>query len=460
MVKARIPEQQRHRHTYIVGGTGSGKSEMLKVLIWETITKNKAAVVVLDPKGDLAFEVAQFVDHTLPHRQDKLVYLSPFDFPGSTFVINPFQLSPVSAEEYEEMVDITTKELTRTLQSIFEEMDSGFTGLMQSVLAPCIETLLRRAGSDFWDLMRFMDDSRNKDLVELGKASPNEGVRRFFQYDFPTISQATRDGIKWRTRTLLHSQIFARLTTGKSTINLKQLIEEKKCIILNLNKGKMSTDVSSYFGKLIVSLIQVIAQQRAGLPGHQKAPTHLFIDEFHNYVTRSIKDVLAEARSNKLYLTLAQQLVGQDIVDRNFKRVLMGNTNVKILAKSTHENYKELTDDFGIPTERMQLLPNFYYYVKVGHGAAFRVKGRTGLIANKNAMSAKQWGGVIQEQLQRYYVPVDLAIEEKKQQELERQKQTAQEQEKATASKADGKRKGKDKDTPQEPTPDNPLYPF
>lgn len=365
------------------------------------------------------------------------------------------QLPPLPpGQQYEEMVDITTKELTRTLHNIFSEMDSGFTGLMQSVLSPCIETLIRKGDSDFWDLMRFMDDELNADLVALGKNCTNDGVRRFFMYDFPSITGVTKDGIKWRTRNLLHSQIFARLTTGKSTVNLKQLIEEKKCIIFNLDKGKLSTEVSTQFGKLIVSLIQIIAMQRGGLPNHLKTPTYLYIDEFHNYVTKSIKDVLAEARSNKLYLTLAQQIVGQDIPDRNFKRILMGNTNVKILAKSTQENYRDLADDFGLDMARMQQLPKHYFFIKVGNSATFRIKGWDGLIHNKNTMHPDQWDEITKEQISRYYVQIHTILEEKRKQETLRQGDVH-----SKKSKPDEQPSKKDKNKSVNPD-DSTLFPF
>jgi hypothetical protein len=166
--------------------------------------------------------------------------------------------------------------------------------------------------------------------------------------------------------------------------------------------------------------------QRGGIPDHMKTPTYLYIDEFHNYVTTSIKDVLAEARSNRLYLTLAQQLVGQDISDRNFKRVLMGNTNIKILGKSTQENYKDLAADFGLEMERMQQLPKFYYFVKVGHGVAFRIKGRGGLAGNKNSMHTDQWKEIGQEQVKKYYVPAHDAIKQKRKEEATRATSTSQ----------------------------------
>ncbi len=391
---------------------------MIKTLIRENILKDKAAIVILDPKGDLSRDVAKFIDHTLPHRKEKLVYLSPFDFTGYTPVINPFQLPPHDPKEYEIMVRLTSQELERTLDNIFSEMYSGFTGQMKSVLGPCIETLIRKGDCDMWDLMRFMDDNRNGDLVALGKNSPNPAISLFFTHNFPGIISETRKGIEWRCRNLLKSQVFSGLTSGKSTVHLKQLINQRKCIIFNLDKGKMGTDVSAHFGKLVVSLIQVMAMQRGGLPVDRKTPIYLYIDEFHNYVTESIKEVLAESRSNKLFLTLAQQLVGQGITERDFKRVLMGNTNVKIIAQSTQENYNELSSEFGLDVTTMLNLPKYYYFVKVGNGKAFRVKGRGGLVEGKNEMSQESWDEIVSQQIKNYYVPAKQAENQRKLEEL------------------------------------------
>ncbi len=427
--------------------------------MWENIRKNKAAIIVLDPKGDLSRDISRFLDHTLANRKDKLAYFSPFDFEGETPVLNPLQLPPHSKEAHETLVRLTTQELERTLDTIFSEIDSGFTGQMKSVLGPCIETLIRKGDADFWDLMRFMDDNLNADLVALGRESPNAAVRLFFTHNFPNIAAETRKGIEWRTRNLLKSQVFSGLTSGKSTIDLRKLIDQKKCLVFNLDKGKMGSQVSAHFGKLIVSLIQVVAMQRGGLPPERKTPIHLYIDEFHNYVTQSIKEVLAEARSNKLFLTLAQQIVGQGISEKDFKDVLLGNTNVKVLARSSMGNYKALAAEFGVDIEELLQLPRFYYYVKIGHNKAFRLKGWDGLTDGKNAMSEEQWQQVAQGQLQAYYVPVNKAIEERAQQEKMRSASTPGTPQTAYNKKHSAQPKRKAKDDTDKPD-ETPLYPF
>ncbi len=375
-----------------------------------------------------------------------------------TPVVNPLQLPPHDPKDYETLVRLTTLELERTLDNIFSEMFSGFTGQMKSVLGPCIETLIRKGNCDLWDLMRFMDDNQNHDLVEAGCESPNHAVRLFFIHNFSDIVSETRKGIEWRCRTLLKSQVFAGLTSGNTTAQLRQLINQRKIIIFNLDKGKMGTDVSSHFGKLIVSLIQVIAMQRGGLPAERKVPISLYIDEYHNYVTQAIKEVLSEARSNKLYLTLAQQNVGQGILQRDFKSVLMGNTNIKILGQSSLENYSELSKEFDIDVKQLLRLPQYYYYVKIGNGKTFRIKGRDGLINDKNAMQPEQWKAIVNDQLEKYYAPVNKAIEERRTQEVIRLQNNPIPQNKSNKKNLPTAKK-KEKDDTDKPD-NNTLYPF
>ena len=442
---------------YLIGATGSGKSEVMKNLIWGQIRQDNSAVVLLDPKGDLAREVSRFTDHLPARRREKLVYISPFDFDGQTPVINPLQLPPHEPHEYETLVSLTTMEVERALDNIFNEMMSGFTGAMKSVLSPCIETLIRKGDADFWDLLRFMDDKLNADLVELGKASPNHAVRMFFTYSFNEIANETKKGIEWRCRNLLKSQGFAGLTSGKTTVHLKQLINKKCCIIFNLDRGLMGTQVSSQFGKLVISLIQVIAMQRGGLPPERKTPIYMYIDEFHNCATEAVKEILAEARSNKLFLTLAQTLVAQGISEKDFKHVLLGNTNIKIMGKSALGNCKDMEAEFNTPVEQLLRLPSFYYYIKIGNGKAFRIKGRGGLVKDKNAMQQREWSQLSAEQLRKYYVPVDKAIEERSKQEAERTSRRPQAASGKRAAKTPMQKKEKDRtDTPDE----NIAYPI
>lgn len=412
----KISTTDREKHTYIVGSAGSGKSEIMKKMIWEAIQKNDSAVIVIDPKGDLAEQVARFKEFSTPAGHDRLVYLNPTAFIGYSPIINPLELHNIPSDRQEQFIDRATEEIGGTLQNILNEIDGGFSLQMIRILDACINTLMRHKNMDLIDISRFVIDRLNDDLIQLGVQNNNFIHRRLFESQYKSEKggefQSSKNGIMYRMDSLLSSSIFRSLTTGKSTVKLKELIDQKKVIIFSLQKGQMGEKTASYFGKLVTTMIQLIAQQRSDLPQNQRTKTHLFIDEFQNYTTKSIETVLTEARAYNLFLTVAQQLVGQKM-DGEFLNIIMGNTNLKVMARSTHENWSKMSEQFNIPTTTLADLKQYHYFVKIGSGTAFEIKGDNRLIDNSNQMSLSQWEQVKREQIIKYYRPLDQATQEK-----------------------------------------------
>jgi len=160
----------------------------------------------------------------------RVVYIDPSlhrDFSPS---INPFEIEDRS----EKNIALMTQEL----RSIFEVLlqDANTTNQMSAVLSPCIATLLRRSGSDFSDLQRFMDDNNNQDLVALGIQSPNPQHRSFFQTRFYSkMYGATKHGLYTRMQVLLNEPVFQNLISNTTTLKLKCLINQKKIILFKLS---------------------------------------------------------------------------------------------------------------------------------------------------------------------------------------------------------------------------------
>lgn len=109
---------------------------------------------------------------------------------------------------------------------------------MEALLSPCIATLLRRNKSSFADLQRFMDDNNNHDLVMLGQSSPNLQHRQLFREKFSSkLFSATKHAIYTRMQVILNDPIFQKLINQNTTINLQQLIEQKKIVLFRLPLG-------------------------------------------------------------------------------------------------------------------------------------------------------------------------------------------------------------------------------
>lgn len=185
----------------------------------------------------MAEEIAQFKLFNQEKINKRLVFIDPTLHDACSPSINPFTI----IDHSEKNIAIMTQELKSIIAVLLE--GSSTTHQMDAILSPCIATLLRRENSSFIDLQRFMDDQNNHDLVELGKQSPNPQHRQLFQTKFNTrFYDATKHGLYTRMQILLNDPIFQNLISNKTTVDLKQLIEQKSIIVFKLSLGEVGTE--------------------------------------------------------------------------------------------------------------------------------------------------------------------------------------------------------------------------
>jgi len=345
--------------------TWSGKSELLKYLIHLFIInyKDRWSIIVCDPHWDVADEI-------ISHRyinQDDLVYFNPLLLKEWVFGINPFAYKLNDDE-----IEIYASELAL----VFEEMiksSSSLTLNMKSLLVPCITVLLKREWSSLKELQRFMS-SDNVDLVELGCKSINPSIASFFRVNFnDPIYSITKQSISVKIQSLLNSYIFTKVVTANDSIDLKQLIEQKKVIVFNLSKWLLWSDVSQALWRFIVALTQSIAISRAKDEKKYRTPTYLFIDEFTNYTTKSIKSILEESRKYHLHLIAATQTLWKNI-DQVLKESILSNTNVKIIWANSYTQQLSLSKETGIKKDTLLNLRVWEFYIKSKFSNSFLYK--------------------------------------------------------------------------------------
>lgn len=313
-LKILLPEEDRKRHTYICSKTGSGKSELMKMLVYSYLKNpDYCTTVVIEPHGDLCEEIAKFKENCShvfgsSYMSHTLVYIDPTLYDDYTPSINPFELTDKS----EKNIDVVSQELA----GVFDELlkSTNLSLQMETILIPCISVLLRLKNATVKDLQIFMDDERNGSLVNHGKQSPNEAHREFFQNAFFNKSySSTKQSIYTKIQSLLNSPGFANFIAKPSTLDLEAELNGKKLILFNLSKGKMGDDSSEASGRFIVAMIQSIIKRRAWEHKSQRVPVHLYIDECQNYVSPSIETSLTELRKYGLHMTLANQFIGQNM---------------------------------------------------------------------------------------------------------------------------------------------------
>ena len=185
-------EKERKMHTFIIAGSGSGKSEFIKFLIYSTITRHKnKAVILIEPHGDLSKQVAQF--KYFSEYPERLVYID-FNIDSKCVpVINPFHLEEKTAKNIQTLTD----SLIKTFEALLKNC---FTPRMKTMLTYCLPALIRRKNSTLEDLKRFVtigENANNQDLIDFALNSPNKTHREYFRNDFSDNKslRQTKDGL-------------------------------------------------------------------------------------------------------------------------------------------------------------------------------------------------------------------------------------------------------------------------
>lgn len=365
--KKYFPLSALQRHSYIIGGTGSGKSEVMKYLFYGLWNKGKEkrqySLISLEPHGKLSHELLQF--NLMSEDFERVAYLDPFlketakklcgedilkeDF---TFIFNPFQ----SLHKDPNTINYMTQQLS---SAFFEILESEASPQMNALIKACIGTLLYNDGTSISDLKRFMDDENNTDLVNMGFKNPNIEHRSFFKNFEKTALNPTKNGIFYRLQSLIDDIHLRRILVGKSTIDIEDAMNSGKVVICNLSKGAMGRESAPMLGKLIVALVQGYALKRERLL-HFKT-TFMFLDEMQNYISPSVEEILTESRKYGLHLVFANQVLGQNM-NKKMTDMILSNTALKFSGENDPNSFKGIGESMSLKIKDLDKLKKYHFY--------------------------------------------------------------------------------------------------
>lgn len=411
-----ISEAYRLKHTYITGGSGSGKSEVIKSFIWHYLTRNTStAIILLTPHDEIALQVAKFKVNL---RNDRLVYINPridnFEhFP----CLNPFDI-----DGKEHMSDITAETYAAEFVLVFNELLEGnLTEQMELLLKNTLTVLMKLEGSSIYDLINFLEpipkkqegntEHKSRKYLDFAKKciTHNLDILDFFEGQFLSDEfNRTKSSLTTRLRYIFSSSIMQGVMRGKRTVDLNELMNQKKLIVLDISKDMAQE--WAIIGKFLIAQIKIIAfsrkkaQEKTGFI----VPCHLFIDECQNYITTSLEEMLNEARKFGIYLTLAQQTAGAKMNEDLYKSVL-GNTGVKITGKNAEYTLSKMATETGAEYESLEGLGTgrFSLYKaslaeeKQNHPIVVTMPTNT--LDDKQSMDANEWEAVKRAQIAMYY---------------------------------------------------------
>jgi CxxC-x17-CxxC domain-containing protein len=312
-----IKTDDRRRHMYIVGKTGMGKTNLLENMAVQDI-RNGNGVCYIDPHGDTAEKLLKAIPSS---RINDVVYLNPADqnFPLA------FNVMEAVDPEYRHLV-------ASGLIGVFKKIWADSWGpRLEYILRNAILALLEYPGSTLLGVTRILVDKKYREKVVDKITDPV--VKQFWVDEFSKwndrVLQEVISPIQNKVGQFLSSSLIRNIVgQTQSSFDIRELMDAKKILILNLSKGRIGEDNSALLGAMMITKIQLAAMGRVDIPEETRKDFYLYVDEFQNFATESFANILSEARKYRLDLILANQYITQ--IDEKVRDAIFGNAGTII----------------------------------------------------------------------------------------------------------------------------------
>ena len=319
-----IKPDDRRRHMYVIGKTGMGKTTMMENMVIQDI-RNGKGVCFIDPHGDSIQKILDFVP---PSRINDVVYFNPAD------------LDHPIAFNILESVESRYKHLVASgLMGVFTKIwASMWSSRMEYILNNTILALLDSPGNTMLGIVRmYVDKKYRKRIVDNIK---DPMVKAFWVEEFANYAEKYRTEavapIQNKVGQFLSSAVIRNIVgQPKSTLDLRDIMDNNKILLLDLSKGKVGEDNSALLGAMIITKLQLAALSRVDIPESERQDFYLYVDEFQNFVTDSFATILSEARKYRLNLVMGHQYIGQLMPDNNPKvrDAVFGNVGTMVVFR-------------------------------------------------------------------------------------------------------------------------------
>ena len=357
-----MTELDRMRHMYIIGQTGTGKSNYMKNLVIQDIQKG-AGVCFIDPHGN---DIRDVIASIPPERADDLIYFDP---------ANIEQVIGLNMLEYDQNRPEQKTFVVNELFSIFKKL----YGANPESMGPMFEQYFRNStmlvmedpesGNTLLDISRVMADAqyrryklskaKNPVVIQFwteiaNKAGGEQSLENFVPYITSKIDPLTANDYM---RPIIGQQ--------RSSFNFRQLMDERKIFMVNLSKGRLGEINANLIGMIVVGKFLMAALSRVDAAGTDYAPFYLHIDEFQNISTPSIAAILSEARKYKLSLTMAHQFIAQ--LDPEIKDAVFGNVGSLSVFRIGSEDAQFMENQFSpvFSTNDIMNIPNYNAFLRI-----------------------------------------------------------------------------------------------
>ena len=295
-----ILRNDRRRHLYLLGKSGTGKSCLIQLLIRNDIERGFGAAV-LDPHGDLIDDVLRLV----PEQRVRDVVLfdaSDTEYPPS---FNPLDIISL---------DFRMRATIGFIETFKRAAGAQWSDRMDHVLRYAMLAILNEPGATLLSLRTMLADERFRRMV-LENVS-DESVRHFWSVEFESqraeFEESAVIPILNRIDELLSTDMVRNiLGQGRNLFNFRKFIDERKIVLMKLPKGVLGQHNCSLLGSMLIAKIYEAAMSRTDISPEAREDFNLYIDEFDSFATETFDEILTESRKFGLCLTIAHQFLGQ-----------------------------------------------------------------------------------------------------------------------------------------------------
>ncbi len=353
--------EDRLRHMYVIGQTGTGKTSILKNMIVQDI-HNGEGVCFIDPHGS---DIEDIMANIPPHRADDVIYFDP------AFMDRPMGMNLLEYDQnYPEQKSFVVNELMSIFNKLFDMKTAG---------GPMFEQYFRNAtllvmddpatGNTLLDISRVLADENYRRL-KLARCK-NVVVKQFWE---KIAGQAGGDAslenivpyITSKFDQFLGDEIMRPIVAQEqSAFKLRDVMDNRKILLINLSKGRLGEINANLLGLIFVGKILMAALSRVDAPKDQRPPFYLYIDEFQNVTTDSISQILSEARKYGLSLNIAHQFTKQ--LEEGIRDAVFGNVGNMATFRVSTEDAEVLAKLHAPVFEAQDIsnIDNFNAYVKM-----------------------------------------------------------------------------------------------
>lgn len=356
LIRFGIKRADRRRHTYLVGKTGTGKSTMFKNMIIQDI-QNGEGIAVLDPHGDLVKDLLDFVP---PERVKDVVYFDPAD------TKYPIGINPL------ELHDPSQKNLLGSglLDAFKKHFEYSWGPRLEYLLNNSILTLLEVPGTTMMGITRLLSDKNYQKYIVHKIKDPV--LKEFWEKEYkqmmgnPRLHTEAIAPIQNKVGRFLASSTIRHIVGQRtSSLDLEDIMNSGKILLVNLSKGRIGADNANLLGSLLISRMNFTAMQRVRIPEDERRDFYLYADEFQNFASGSFASILSEARKYKLVLQLTHQYIAQ--LPEDMQEAVFGNIGTilsfTVGAPDAAVLEKEFTPYFT--AEDLISLDRFHFYAKL-----------------------------------------------------------------------------------------------